>query len=77
MMPLAKKRVRALGPVSGSFFVFPAQMDDCTVKLLAKETKWTLLEDRTHPTFLEDLISKSDSGHVELLGLSRNGPKAS
>ena len=46
-----------------------------TVKLLAKETKWTLLEFRTHPTFLEILISKSDFGPVKLPGLSRNGPQ--
>ena len=42
-----------------------------TVKLSAKETKWTLLEVRTRPTFLETLISKYD----KLLGLSRNGPQ--
>ena len=44
------------------------------VKLLAKETKWTLLEFRTHATFLEILISKSDFRPVNLPGLSRNGP---
>ena len=44
------------------------------VKLLAKQTKWTLLEFRTYPTFLEILISKSDFGPVKLPGLSRNGP---
>ena len=44
-----------------------------TVNLLAKETKWTLLEFRTHPTFLEILISKSDFGPGKLPGLSRNG----
>ena len=47
-----------------------------TVKLLAKETKWTLVEFRTHPTCLEILISKSDFGPVKLPGLSRNGPLA-
>ena len=41
---------------------------NCTVKLLAKEPKWTLLVVRTHPTFLETLISKSDSGPVKLPG---------
>ena len=45
-----------------------------SVKLLAKETKWTLLEFRTHPTFLEILISKSDFGPVKLPGLPRNRP---
>ena len=30
-----------------------------TVKLLPKETTWTSLEVRTHPTFLETSISKS------------------
>ena len=29
-----------------------------TVKFSAKETKWTSLEARTHPSFLETLISK-------------------
>ena len=46
-----------------------------TVKLLAKETKWTFLEFRTHLTFLETLISKFDFGPVKLPGLSRNGPQ--
>ena len=27
--------------------------ENYTVKLLAKETKWTSLEARTHPTFIE------------------------
>ena len=45
------------------------------VKLLAKETKWTSLEFRTHPTLLEILISKSDFGPVKLPGLSRNVPQ--
>ena len=44
-------------------------------QLLAKETKWILLEVRTHPTFLESLISKSYLGPVKLPGLSRNGPQ--
>ena len=48
-----------------------------TVKSLAKETKWTLLEFRTHPTFLEIYIWKSDFGPVKLPGLSRNGPLVS
>ena len=52
------------------------------VKLLAKETKWTLLEFRTHCTFLEALISKSDSGPVKVTGSfekqapGEHGPKA-
>ena len=29
---------------------------------------------QNHPTFLETLISKSDSGPFKLPGLSRNGP---
>ena len=57
------------GPVK--LFCFPFQMG---VKVLAKETKWTSLEVRTHPTFLENLISKYDFGPVKLPGLSRNGP---
>ena len=46
------------------------------VKLLAKETKWASLEVRTQHTFLENLISKYDTGSVKLpaAGLSRNGP---
>ena len=35
------------------------------VKLSATETKWTSLEVRTHPTFVETLISKNDSGPVK------------
>ena len=38
-------------------------------------TKWTSLEVRTHPTFLETLISKYDFGPVIFPGLSRNGPQ--
>jgi len=49
------------------------RFENCRVKLSAKETKWTLLEVRTHPTFLETLISKYDFGPVKLLGLWRNG----
>ena len=52
------------------------KFENCTVKLSAKETKWTSLEVRTHPTFLENLISKYDFGSVKLLGLSRNGSLA-
>ena len=47
--------------------------ENCTVKLSAKETKWTSLMVRTHPTFLETLISKYHFGPVKLPGLSRNG----
>ena len=47
------------------------------VKLSAKETKWTSSEVRTRSTFLETLISKSDSRPGKLLGLSRNGPLVS
>ena len=73
----------ALGPVSRSSrilsgplgsFVFHSRFENCTVKLSAKETKWTSLEVKTHPTFLENLISKCDFGPVKLPGLSRNGP---
>ena len=41
----------------------------------AKETKWTSLELRTQPTFLETLISKYDFGPAKLTGLSRNRPQ--
>ena len=54
----------------GSFKSF----ENYTVKLWAKETKWTSLEVRTHPSFLETLISKYYFGPVKLPGLSRNGP---
>ena len=57
----------------GSFKRF----QNCTIKVSAKETKWTLLEVRTHPSFLEALISKSDSVPIKLPGLSRNGPQGS
>ena len=49
----------------GSFESF----ENYTVKLSAKETKWTSLEVRTHPTFLETMISKYDLGSVKLPGL--------
>ena len=66
------------GPVN--LFVFHSRgsferFENCTVKLSAKETKWTSSEVRTQPTFLETLISKSDSGPVKSPGLSRNGPR--
>ena len=51
------------------------RFENCTVKLSAKETKWTSLDFKTHPTFLENLISKYDFGPVKLPGLSRNGPQ--
>ena len=63
------------GPVK--LFCFPYQMraskvlKNCTLKSLAKETKWTVLKVRTHHTFLEALISKYFIGP----GLSRNGPQ--
>ena len=47
-----------------------------TVKLSAKETNWTSFEVRTHPTLLENLISKYDIGPFKLPGLSRNRPLA-
>ena len=50
------------------------RFQNCTVKLSAKETKWTSLEVRKHPTFLETSISKYDFGPVKFPGLSRNGP---
>ena len=56
----------------GSFKRF----ENWTVKSSAKETKWTSLEVRTHPTFLESLISKYDFGPVKLPGASRNGPQS-
>ena len=54
----------------GSFKSF----ENYTVKLLAKETKWTSLEVKKHPILLESLISKYGFGPVKLPGLSRNGP---
>ena len=58
------------GPVK--LFCFPFQMgvsnlENYTVK--PKEAKWTSLEFRTHPTFLETLISKDDFGPDNLTGL--------
>ena len=55
----------------GSFKSF----ENYAVKVSAKETKWTSLELRTDPTFLETLISKYDFGPVKLPGLSRNRPQ--
>ena len=60
------------------FFILDSsfkRFKNCTVKPSAKETKWTSLEVRTHPTFLETLILKYDFGPVNLPGLSRNGPQ--
>ena len=60
------------------FFILDSsfkRFENCTVKLSVKETKWTSLEVRTHPTFLENLSSKYDFGPVKLPGLSRNGPQ--
>ena len=57
------------------FFILDSsfkRFENCTVKLSAKETKWTSLEVRTHSAFLENLISKYDFGPVKLPGLSRN-----
>ena len=48
--------------------------ENCAVELSAEETKWTSLEVRTHPNFLETLISKYDFWPVKLPGVSRNGP---
>ena len=47
------------------------------VKLSVEETKWALLEVRTHPTFVETSILKYDFGPVKLPGLSRNRPQDS
>ena len=49
--------------------------ENYTVELLANETKRTSLEVRTHPTFLEILISKDGVRPVKLPGLSRNSPQ--
>ena len=51
----------------GSFKGF----ENGAVKLSAKQTKWTSLEVRTHPTFLETLIPKYDFGPVKLPGLQK------
>ena len=56
----------------GSFKSF----ENYTLKLLAKETKWTSLGVKKQPVFLESLISKYGFGPVKLPGLSRNGPQA-
>ena len=56
------------------FFILDSsfkRFENSTVKWSAKETKWTSLEAKTHPTFLENLISKYDFGPVKLPGLSR------
>ena len=50
------------------------RFENYTIKLSAKETKWTSLEVRAHRTFLETLISKYDFGPVKLPVLSRNVP---
>ena len=49
------------------------RFENYTVKVSTKETKWTSLEVRTHPTFLKTLISKYDFRPVKLPELSRNG----
>ena len=69
------------GPVKLFCFSFQRGLsfncfENFTLKLSVKETKWTSLEVRTRPTFLETLISKYDFGPVKLPGLSRNGPPA-
>ena len=48
--------------------------ENYTIKILAKETKRTSLEVRTHPSLPETLTSKYDFGPVKLPELSRNGP---
>ena len=40
------------GPVKLFCFHFRCEFQKFSLKLLAKETKWTSLEVRTHPTFL-------------------------
>ena len=45
------------------------RIENCTVKLSAKETIWTSLEVRIRPTFLETLISKYDFGPVKVIPL--------
>jgi len=50
--------------------------ENCTVKLSAKEIKWTALEVTAHPTFPDTSISKYDFWPVKLPGISRNGPMA-
>ena len=66
------------GPIKAVLFSIKNRsfksFENRTVKLSGKETKWTSLEVRTYPTFLETLISKYDLGPVKLLGLSRNVP---
>ena len=46
-----------------------------SVKLASKETKWTSLEIRSYPTFLETLILKYDFGSFKSRsGLATNRP---
>ena len=69
---VAPNEKKPLAPRVDSSF---KRFENCTVKLSAKETKWTSLEVKTLPTFLENFISKYDFGPVKLPGLSRNGPQ--
>ena len=56
--------------LDGSFKGF----ENCTVKLSAKETKWTLLEVRTHPTFLETDFKSMISGPLSYRVFRKTGP---
>ena len=63
-----------------SCFVFHSRgsckrFENCTVKLSAKETKWTSSKLRTHPTFLETLILKSVSGSLSYRDFRETGPR--
>ena len=51
-LPVITGPVLLFSILEGSFKSF----ENYTVELLANETKWTSLEVRTHPTFLETLI---------------------
>ena len=53
-LPIITGRVKQFSIPDGSFKSF----ENYTVKLSAKETKWTSLEVRTRPTFIEILSSK-------------------
>ena len=62
------------GPVKLSVWSFK-RFENCTVMLSTKETNWTSLEARTHPTFLKILISKCDFGPVKLPGHVSRKPR--
>ena len=78
--PVSRSSRQLPGPLAvlfslpdGSF----GRFENYAVKASAGETKWTSLELRTDPTFLQTLISKYDFGCLNLPGRSRNGSQVS